>query len=439
MKILVVASTFPRWARDTDPTFVYELGRRLVDDDTEVHVLAPHTAGARTEETMDGLHVHRFRYAPERLELLAYGSGMLDKVRGNPLYYLLVPVYLVAMAVAVRRLVARGGFTVVHAHWLVPQGVACAAALESARDAPPLVCTSHGGDLFGLRGSLPVALKRWTVRRCRAVTVVSRYMREFLLSELDRDADPLVMSMGVDLETRFVPVPGVQRDEASIVFVGRLVEKKGVTYLLKAFSIASRELPDVRLTIVGDGPERPALEAEAAALGIGDRVRFAGALAQDAPPGNLFRRGLRRRTVRRHGLGRPGGARPRDRRGARLRLRGHRVGSSRDPRRDHAGRERHPRRAGRSGRARRGDRRARGRPGPVTAPAGRRASVRGGSLRLGGDGRGLPRRTGVRSGIADNESAGKHRETVDESVQESTKTALICARPNATGRTTDFR
>lgn len=284
MKILVVTSTFPRWPGDTDPTFVHELSRRLVDTKTEVHVLAPHTAGAARHESLDGLTVHRFRYAFERFETLAYSTGILDKLRANPLNYLLVPMFLLGMTVAAYRLIKRERYTVVHAHWLIPQGVACAAALRLMATPPPLVCTSHGGDLFGLRGALPSRIKRWVLQRSHAVTVVSHYMREYLDETLQPRNAVEVMSMGVDLQNRFVPVDGVARRADEVVFVGRLVEKKGVTYLLRAIARVQSRLPRLQVRIVGDGPLRAGLEAEAAALGITDHVTFMGAVTQDRLP-----------------------------------------------------------------------------------------------------------------------------------------------------------
>ena len=284
MKILVVTSTFPRWSGDTDPTFVYELSSRLVDRDAEVHVLAPHTKGALRSEIVDDLNVHRFRYFFSPWETLAYGTGILDKLRANPLNYFLIPFFLVGMTIAVYRLLQREQFSVIHAHWLIPQGFACAVALLCTRDAPPLVCTSHGGDLFGLRGKLPTEIKKWVLKRARRVTVVSNYMREFLREHVATNCDPDVQPMGVDLQARFKPNADVMRNSNELVFVGRLVEKKGVTYLLKAFSKVCEIAPYVRLRIVGDGPLRPQLTQEAEMLGISDKVEFCGSVTQAQLP-----------------------------------------------------------------------------------------------------------------------------------------------------------
>ena len=63
-----------------------------------------------------------------------------------------------------------------------------------------------------------------------------------------------------------------------ILFVGRLVRRKGADDLIDAFRSISQDFPDWRLEIVGDGPERKRLERLVADLGLGERVEFFGSL-----------------------------------------------------------------------------------------------------------------------------------------------------------------
>ena len=83
-KLLVLASTYPRWAADHEPGFVHELSSRLTDR-FEVRVLTPHHKGAATREERDGVDVYRYRYAPEKLETLIYDGGMVTNLRRQPL------------------------------------------------------------------------------------------------------------------------------------------------------------------------------------------------------------------------------------------------------------------------------------------------------------------------------------------------------------------
>jgi glycosyltransferase involved in cell wall biosynthesis len=86
---------------------------------------------------------------------------------------------------------------------------------------------------------------------------------------------------GIDA-TRFEPPPPGARPDFDFVFVGRLVPIKQVDLFLAALAIVAEERPAARAAIVGDGPLRPALEREAARLGLTDRVCFAGRQEQVA-------------------------------------------------------------------------------------------------------------------------------------------------------------
>src|SRR4051812_23268249 len=85
---------------------------------------------------------------------------------------------------------------------------------------------------------------------------------------------------GVDL-ARFLAAAG---GPDTILFVGRLVEKKGVETLLRAFALVRQSRPGASLVIIGEGPLRPRLERQA-----GESVRFLGRLAQDEVAGWMRR------------------------------------------------------------------------------------------------------------------------------------------------------
>lgn len=287
-KILVVASTYPRWRGDHEPGFVHELNRRLVDR-FDVHVVCPHAPGAAPDEVMDGVSVHRFRYAPEVLETLVGDGGILANLNRSPWKWGLVPFFFLGLMIACLRCIRRIGPHAIHAHWIIPQGLAIALLSVFSRSLPPLLITSHGGDLFGLRGGIFRLLKRWVLCRASAITVVSQPMVDAVVKmEVLPDAIS-VIPMGVDFSHRFSVDPGKQRIAGEILFVGRLVEKKGVKYLIEALPAIRARVPDAHLVIVGGGPETGALATQMYELGLKDCVEFRGPLPQDALP-DLYRR-----------------------------------------------------------------------------------------------------------------------------------------------------
>jgi len=106
-----------------------------------------------------------------------------------------------------------------------------------------------------------------------AVTAVSAFVarRAAEVAGLEPEAI-LVQPMPLDVAR----LARTSRGGGGAVTVGRLTAQKRVDLLLEAFGVLARRGRPLRLLIVGDGPERAALERRASALGIADRVRFAG-------------------------------------------------------------------------------------------------------------------------------------------------------------------
>jgi glycosyltransferase involved in cell wall biosynthesis len=92
-----------------------------------------------------------------------------------------------------------------------------------------------------------------------------------------------VVPMGTDLKNRFVP-PKTRQNTGHLLFVGRLVEKKGLRYLIDALPLILKRHPQVCLRIAGDGPEKGNLQTQCAKLRVSDRVRFLGAIKNEFLP-----------------------------------------------------------------------------------------------------------------------------------------------------------
>jgi glycosyltransferase involved in cell wall biosynthesis len=308
-RLLVLASTYPRWRGDHEPGFVHELARRLTRE-FDVMVLCPHAPGAATDEQMDGVQVHRFRYAPAALETLVNDGGIVTNLKRQRWKWLLVPAFGLALSWATWRALMRWQPDVVHAHWLLPQGAIIALARKFVRRRPPFVVTSHGADLFALRGAVLQSAKRWVARQAACITVVSAAMQDELTRLGIAPAQVQIEPMGVDLSERFAPDATVARSATEILFVGRLVEKKGLRHLLDAMPMILAQLPQARLTIAGFGPELEPRKAQARALGIEDALEFTGPVIAGRPAGAVSPRRRIRRALRASPRWRSGRPRP---------------------------------------------------------------------------------------------------------------------------------
>ncbi len=288
-RVLVMTSTFPRWKGDPEPAFVYELSRRLAVD-FDITVLAPRAPGSLREEQMAGLRVIRFPYFLQRMETLAmHGGGILNNLKTNPLAYLLVPFFLIGQLLSLVQLLRREPFHLIHAHWIIPQGLTAVIARFITGRKVPLVCTSHGGDLYALRGRFFRWLKRIVINKSSALTVVSRAMRDIVVDMGTASEKVHVISMGVDLKLLFTPDPAVERSDHGLLFVGRLVEVKGLRILFEALPKILMSFPKTRLTVAGSGPLEAELQEIAKELNISNHIDMLGMVPQAQLP-ELYRR-----------------------------------------------------------------------------------------------------------------------------------------------------
>jgi glycosyltransferase involved in cell wall biosynthesis len=173
------------------------------------------------------------------------------------------------------RILLDDGCTHLHVHFAhTPAQIAMYA---SAFSGIPFSITAHANDIFE-RGLL-LARK---ARRSTKMVTVSDFNREFLVSLGIPPEKLAIVRCGVV----FGRPPERARRAADTVFrIGtlcRLVEKKGVDDLLRAVAMLRENATPVMAVIVGEGPQREALERMSRELGLGDCVEFAGAMEHGA-------------------------------------------------------------------------------------------------------------------------------------------------------------
>lgn len=275
MKVLVLTHSYPRFANDAAGNFVLRLARALqTEAGIESRVVAPAGAGCASTETLDGIEVRRFRYAPRSLETLAYRGTMAQEVAASwSAKFALVGMLSAHFAAAVRE---RRDFMpdLIHAHWWFPSGLVgtWAAKLSNL----PLVITLHGSDVRLARTkAVGRSLGRSVLHSATAVTTVSHWLADGA-REIAPDLTPIVAHMPVDT-SRFTA--GATHAPDRFVFVGRLNAQKGIADALRALALMTNRT--ATLDVIGESPDRDEYTRLARELGIEHRVHFHGHLPHD--------------------------------------------------------------------------------------------------------------------------------------------------------------
>jgi len=286
--ILVCSSTFPLGADDRHTArFVYDLAAAMAER-YDVTALAPHHPGAALAEMLGPVEVVRFKYVfPSAAERLADGNGIMANVKRSLLAAGQAPFLLGWFRRATQRLVSNRRFDAVNTHWIVPAGWAAGRVAEDA--GIPHILTIHAADVFLLK-RLP-----WG-RRVAARVIAGAHKifadSEFIVGEVSRlvgfDVDAVPATAGVDAAAfapAFTPAEAKsrlgRRDVPTVLFVGKMVEKKGLRYLLRAMATVRDAVPAARLVAVGDGPLLPQMKALARKAGLGDAAAFVGPKSHD--------------------------------------------------------------------------------------------------------------------------------------------------------------
>jgi glycosyltransferase involved in cell wall biosynthesis len=259
-RVVMVATSYPRFPGDTVGTFMQPIAEGLAARGHEIHMVLPwHPRWTRPRQE-HGVTFHHFRYAPSpSLNVFGYAESLQADVAFKAAAFAAAPLAAVAAWDLTRRVVRETSATLVHGHWVVPGGAIAAAA----RRGLPLVVSLHGSDVYvAERHALISSAAHATFRRAAMVTACSEDLRlraEHLGSDAERS---VTIPYGVD-SSRFRPDRearaamrarwGVPEDAEVVFTAGRFVKKKGFEYLIDAVASLRQRRPALRLVLAGGG------------------------------------------------------------------------------------------------------------------------------------------------------------------------------------------
>ena len=274
MKVLVIGSVYPRFEADNEVPWLRKSVATLRKANVEVEVMAPSYRGLKSH-TIDGVPVHRFRYAPKNLEILTHDEGAPTKMAKHPSMQLLAIPYCISGFFKCLWLAKTKKIDIIHAHWPFPHALIALGACKLFRI--PLVLNFHGAELLLIRKKKWIRpIMKFIIGQANAIFANSRFTAS-KISAL-RPAKIEWSPYGSPLSSGKVPPPHARGERYKILFVGRHIERKGIEFLIQAAKLLDPQKFEVR--IVGKGNLTDSLKELAQKISA-QNVIFTGPLSPD--------------------------------------------------------------------------------------------------------------------------------------------------------------
>lgn len=277
MKVLFVVTAFPRFEGDVITPWLVETIRRLQDKNISIDVFTSAYRGLK-ENTIYGIKVHRFRYFWRKWEKLTHDETVPDRLRKGILYKLLALLYIFGGTLGIIQHCLKNKYDIIHCHWPFPHIIFGYAASRFGKS--KLISSFYGVELRWVKSKLLIfkPLLKFAIKKSNAVTAISNYTAKEITEIAPTDIAIIPFGAAVAVSDQKLPIP---KDSTimNILFVGRLVERKGVKYLIEALEIVNKKIV-ADLTIVGEGGEKTNLESLAKEKKLEDKVNFTGKVTQ---------------------------------------------------------------------------------------------------------------------------------------------------------------
>lgn len=278
MRVLFITSTFSVHSGDAQVPWLLAYVKKLQAQGLEVDVFAPSSKG-NSSHMIEGVSVYRFRYAPASWEILTHDEGALFKLRNNKLLFFLPPFYFICGSVAIVAHCLRHRYDIIHVHWPFPQAIF--GILAKLITGGKLVYSVYGAE-FALVARMPFGRELFCIflQRADAIIGISHFTKERItaVAPVFVTVIPFTTSLGRQFKGL---KKHIGKKVKRILFVGRLIERKGITYLIAAMHSIIKKVPSAQLDIVGGGPLLSSLQQQVRMLGLSSRVALHGRVSME--------------------------------------------------------------------------------------------------------------------------------------------------------------
>jgi glycosyltransferase involved in cell wall biosynthesis len=272
MKVLHIATAFARDEKDVITPWLTETLKRLREKDIDCEVYTSSYLGLKNQRIFD-IPVYRFRYFFKKYERLTHEENVPDRLKRGFFYKILLIFYLFFGILNLAILLRRKNYDLLHIHWPLPHFFFAFLSLPFAHKRPKLISSFYGVEFKFLKSKLTKFLIKLIVKKSEQITAISHYTAGEIKKYGNKDIKIIPFGAAVKLieKKEFKK----EKKEKIVLFVGRLVKRKGVKYLILAFKEVIKTIP-AKLLIVGDGGERENLEKLVKNLALNNQIEFKG-------------------------------------------------------------------------------------------------------------------------------------------------------------------
>lgn len=279
MKVCFITTSFPAYQGDIQSPFIFQLAKHLVKKGVHLTVVCPFYKKSRaSDELIDGISIRRFSYFPRFLQTLTEKGGVGD-FRKNIWSFVQLPFFLMGMFFKSFREAKHAD--ILHCQWALSGLVGVFVNFFLKK---PLVVSLRGEDLKAIHHTFMQPFFTFVLRHADYITSNNQH---HINNVLPFTTHARVIKNGVDTalfkprNKRQIRTQLHLPNKKIVLFVGWLVPRKGVTYLLEAIALVVHSYKNVLFLFIGDGPLKKSLVEKANSLGIQEHVLFLGSQNQD--------------------------------------------------------------------------------------------------------------------------------------------------------------